>query len=83
MSKIRRGARFAGSLAGPLALAYAGIQTSEAGQRMAGDAEDYARERKGGDTPWADLSAVSIAVEVQNIEQNIFASEYVLGKVLQ
>ena len=75
---IKAAGRAAGVACAILAIA----QAAEGAQQVASAVDDYARHAAAGETAWADLDAIEVAVGVQNMTGNYFVTMDVLGIML-
>ncbi len=78
LKMLRRGSKIA-SGAAMVATVLAGPGIAES---LAQNARDYARHIETGDSAWADLDAISVAVDIQNLGQDYFVTMGVLGLIL-
>jgi RHS repeat-associated protein len=76
---LRNVGRAAGAAGALLAIATA----AQGSQEIAASVDDYARDSKNGNTAYADLDAVDVAIGVQDMTGNYFITTDVLGTMMQ
>jgi RHS repeat-associated protein len=76
---LRNVGRAAGAAGALLAIATA----AQGAQEIAASVDDYARDSKNGESAWADLDAIDVAIGVQDMTGNYFITADVLGTMIQ